>query len=159
MRRLRTIPVAWMLPTLVALTVLAACGGSDEASTNAAPSTTGTPSTTTPPTPTGTTTGAEATPSGGGCDEAAVRAAIASSDALDPSLSFDFTYLKCAQGYGWATISVENGDSAMVLFKGSGSDVELLNLGSSVCATDAGIPDDVAAQLAPDPRYPLGDCP
>jgi hypothetical protein len=159
MRRLRTIPVAWMLPTLVALTVLAACGDSDEPSTAAAPSTTGTPSTTAAPTPTGTKTGAETTPRGGSCDEAAVRAAIARSDALDPSLSFEFTYLKCAEGFGWATISVENGDSAMVLFKGSGSDVELLNLGSSVCATDAGIPDDVAAQLAPDPRYPLGDCP
>jgi hypothetical protein len=45
-----------------------------------------------------------------------------------------------------------------VLFKSSGSDAELLNLGSSVCATDAGIPADVAAQLAPDPRYLLGDC-
>ena len=159
MRRLRTIPVAWVLPALAALTVLAACGGSDEASTNAAPSTLGTPSTTAPPAPTRTTTGAETTPRSGSCDEAAVRAAIASSDAFDPSLSFDFTYLRCAEGFGWATISVEHGDSATVLFKGSGSDVELLTLGSSVCTTDAGIPEDVAAQLAPDPRYPLGDCP
>jgi hypothetical protein len=141
---------------LAALAVLAACGGSDSASTNAAPSTTGNPSTTAPPTPTTTTTGAETTPLGGSCDETAVRDAIANSDALDPSLRFEFTYLRCAEGFGWATISVEHGDSATVLFKGSGSDVELLNLGSSVCTTDAGIPADVAAQLAPDPRYPLG---
>jgi hypothetical protein len=159
MRKLRTIPVAWVLPVLVALTVLAACGGSDEASTNALPSTPETPSTTAPPTPTKTTTGAETTPGGGSCDEAAVREAIVNSDAVDPSLSFEFTYLRCAEGFGWATISVEHGDAATVLFKGSGSDVELLNLGSSVCTTDAGIPADVAAQLAPDPRYPRGDCP
>jgi hypothetical protein len=46
-----------------------------------------------------------------------------------------------------------------VLFKSSGSDAELLNLGSSVCTIDAGIAADLAAQLAPDPRNPLGDCP
>jgi hypothetical protein len=106
-----------------------------------------------------TRTGAETTPGGGSCDEAAVREAIVNSDAVDPSLSFEFTYLRCAEGFGWATISVEHGDAATVLFKGYGSDVEPLNLGSSVCTTDAGIPADVAAQLAPDPRYPRGDCP
>jgi hypothetical protein len=138
--------------------VLPACAGSDEAATNAAASTTESTSTTRPPAPTNTTASAETTPSAGSCDEAAVREAIADSDAIDPSLRLEVTYLRCAGGFGWATISVEHGDSATVLFKGSGSDVQLLTLGSSVCTTDAGIPADVATQLAPDPRYPLGDC-
>jgi hypothetical protein len=38
------------------------------------------------------------------------------------------------------------------------TDVKLLNLGTWVCATESGIPADVAAQLAPDPRHSLGDC-
>lgn len=95
----------------------------------------------------------------GSCEEAAVRQAIANSDAIAPSLTFEFTHLKCAEGFGWAMISADIGETATVLFKVSGTDVELLNLGTSVCATDAGIPADVAAQLAPPGRPPLGDCP
>jgi hypothetical protein len=161
MRRLLTIPLAPALPALLAMTVLAAaCGdGGDDAAATEAPATTETTVTTEAPATTETTNNTDTTPPAGSCEEAAVRQAIANSDAIAPSLTFEFTHLKCAEGFGWAMISADIGETATVLFKVSGTDVELLNLGTSVCATDAGIPADVAAQLAPPGRPPLGDCP
>jgi hypothetical protein len=169
MRKLITNPVARALPALLAVTALVACAGDDTVSTTGTPSTSETTSTTEASATTGTgslteapaaseiTTSTVTTPPVGSCDEAAVREAIANADAADGS--FEFTYLKCAEGFGWAEILADFGDQATVLFAGSGTDVELLNLGTSVCATDSGIPADVAAQLAPDPRHPFGDCP
>jgi uncharacterized protein YndB with AHSA1/START domain len=37
--------------------------------------------------------------------------------------------------------------------------ISRLEIQGQIGTTDAGIPADVAAQLAPDPRYPRGDCP
>lgn len=171
MRKLITNPVARALPALLAVTALVACAGDDTVSTAGTPSTTETTSTTEASATTGTGSSTEApaateittstvtAPPVGSCDEAAVREAIANADAVASEVSFEFTYLKCAEGFGWAEILADFGDTATVLFAGSGTDVELLNLGTSVCATDSGIPADVAAQLAPDPRHPFGDCP
>jgi hypothetical protein len=170
MRKLIANPVARVLPALLAVTALVACAGDDTVSTTGTPSTpettstpaasatTGTGSSTQAPAATETTTSTVTPPPVGSCDEAAVREAIANADAVETEVSFEFTYLKCAEGFGWAEILADFGDSATVLFAGSGTDVELLNLGTWVCATDSGIPADVAAQLAPDPRHPFGDC-
>jgi hypothetical protein len=171
MRKRIAHPVVRALPALLVVTVLVACAGNDIVSTTKAPSTTETSSTpeasattemgssTEAPVDTGTTASTVTTPPVGSCDEAAVREAIANADAVAADVSFEFTYLKCAEGFGWAEIWGDFGEGATVLFAGSGTDVELLNLGTSVCTTDSGIPADVAAQLAPDPRHPFGDCP
>ena len=171
MRRLIANPVARALPAPLVVTAMVACASDDTVSTTGAPSTTettsttaasattGTGSSTEAPAATETTTSTVTTPPVGSCNEAAVREAIANSDAVAADVSFEFTYLKCAEGFGWAMISADIGETATVLFAGSGTDVELLNLGTSVCTTDSGIPADVAAQLAPDPRHPFGDCP
>jgi hypothetical protein len=172
MRKLIANPVARVLPALLAVTALVACAGDDTVSTTGTPSTpettettstpaasatTGTGSSTQAPAATETTTSTVTPPPVGSCDEAAVREAIANADAV--AVSYEFTYLKCAEGFGWAEILADFGDQATALFAGSGTDVELLNLGTSVCVPDSGIPADVAAQLAPDPRHPFGDCP
>jgi hypothetical protein len=98
-----------------------------------------------------------ATQAASGCDEAAVREAIANSQAATPD--FEFQYLKCAEGFGWALIGGPNLDTATVLLRVSGTEIEVLNLGTSVCTADAGIPADVAAQIAPPGKDPAGDCP
>jgi hypothetical protein len=73
-------------------------------------------------------------------------------------LTFELTYLECANGYGWAQIMGEYGDGATVLLAGSGADITLLNLGSSLCVTDS-IPASTATRLAPTGTNWQGDCP
>jgi len=97
-------------------------------------------------------------PSGGGCDAAVVHDAIASSDALGADLTFEITYLTCAEGYGWARILVDYGEGATVFLEGSGADIALLDLGSSVCPLDSGIPASVATELAPPGSHWQGEC-
>jgi hypothetical protein len=63
-------------------------------------------------------------------------------------MAFELTYLECAQGYGWARIQSDI-DGATVFFKGAGADIELLDLGTAVCPTHAGMPANVATELAP----------
>jgi hypothetical protein len=104
---------------------------------------------------------AGATQPASGCDEAAVREAIVNSQAV-ASPDFEFQYLECAEGFGWAVItlpSIPAGDAATVLLRGSGTEIEVLDLGTSICTADAGIPADVAPQIAPPGVDPAGDCP
>src|SRR5829696_6338852 len=97
-------------------------------------------------------------PSGDPCDAAVVHDAIASSDAVADDMTFEITYLECAEGYGWAQILADYGDGATVFFEGSGSDIALLDLGSSVCPTAAGMPAGIATQLAPPGSLWLEEC-
>ena len=97
-------------------------------------------------------------PSAGGCDAAALHDAIASSDAVEEDLTFEITYLKCAEGYGWAGILADYGDGATVFFEVSGVDIALLDLGSSVCPLDTGMPARIATQLAPPGSHWQGEC-
>jgi hypothetical protein len=97
-------------------------------------------------------------PSDGGCNAAALRDAIADSDAVGDDVTFELSYLKCGEGYGWARIVADFGDGATVLFKGSGADIALLDLGSSVCALDSGMPASTADRLAPPGSHWLGEC-
>ena len=46
-------------------------------------------------------------------------------------------------------IVADYGEGATVLFKGSGADIALLDLGSSVCALGSGMPASTADRLAP----------
>ena len=97
-------------------------------------------------------------PSGGGCDPAVVHDTIAGSDAVADGLVFEVPYLKCGEGYGWAIIRTPDDEAATVLLEGSGADISLLDLGSSVCALDSGIPASVAVRLAPPGSHWLAEC-
>jgi hypothetical protein len=94
-----------------------------------------------------------------GCQEDLVREAIDTSVALE--FEYEITYLKCAEGFGWALIdpTPENFDTATALLRVTATEVELLDLGTSLCPADHDIPTDVAAQIAPPGHNPAGDCP
>jgi hypothetical protein len=95
-----------------------------------------------------------------GCQEDLVREALDNSGAI-AEIEYEITYLKCAEGIGWAVVDpiLENFDTATALLRVSGTEVELLDLGTSICTADHGIPPDVAAQIAPPGTNPAGDCP
>jgi hypothetical protein len=180
MRKFPALLLAPVLPVLLAAAVLGACGGggdtaaheqgprSPDPSTSSARETTSTtaePEAVVPAqaadassNPVGPAPAPTPRPSGGGCDAAAVHEAIRNSDAVAPDSRFELTYLECADGYGWAQIMGEHGDGATVLFAGSGADITLLNLGSSLCATDS-LPASTATRLAPAGSNWQGDCP
>ena len=180
MRKLSGLLVAPALTVLMAVTILGACGGGrntaapgqgstssnrsshstgDITSTGAQPeavvpaepldASTDPVSPTSAPTP---------GPSGGGCDPAVVHDAIAGSEAVGADVTFKVTYLKCIDDYGWASIAADYGEGATVFFEGSGTDITLLDLGSSVCPMDSGMPESVATRLAPPGSHWRGEC-
>jgi hypothetical protein len=179
MRKLLLAPV---VPVLLAATVvMAGRGHGDTAAPRqgpsaSTPSITSTPQTTTststsaplpavapaapadpPTTPVSPPAAPDPEPPGGSCDPAAVRDAIDASGGVAPEVTFELTYLACADGFGWAEIMADFGDGATVLLQGSGSDITVLNLGSSVCPTDSGIPESIARRLTPPDE--IWDCP
>ena len=169
MRKFPTLLLAPVLPALLAATVLGACGGggddttaprhgprSSDHSTSSTRETTSTTATAVAQPEAVAPTAPAPQPSGGACDAAAVYDAIRNSDGVASDLTFEVTYLECADGYGWATIVADYGESATVLLEGSGTDITLLNLGSSVCAADS-MPASIATRLAPPGRQ--DDCP
>jgi hypothetical protein len=95
------------------------------------------------------------------CQEDLVREALDNSGAVDPDLEYEITYLKCAEGFGWAVIDPipENVEPAIALLRVSDTEIEVLDIGTSLCTADYGIPADVAAQIAPPGTDPAGDCP
>jgi hypothetical protein len=94
------------------------------------------------------------------CQEDLVREAIDNSG-IGPDFEYEITYLKCAEGFGWATVDPipENFDTGTAILRVTATEVELLDLGTSICLADHGIPPDVAAQIAPPGANPAGDCP
>jgi hypothetical protein len=188
MRQFSAHTLAPLLGVLLAVTMVAACGGdgdsaaprhgpaSSERSTRATEQevVTANPPTTVPVTeapaapadspgpvapasPPATSAPAPApAPSGGLCDTAAVHDAIAG--AVAPDLAFEVTYLECAEGYGWAQVLADFGDGATAFLQGSGSDITVLDLGSAVCPTAAGMPESIAVQLAPAGSAWRGEC-
>ena len=135
-RRVLTIPLTVTMAALLALTVIASGGGAVEQ-----------------------VAGGEDTPAAAAaCDEATLRDAISESSAVSPDLVYEVTYLKCAEGYGWAVITA-NGDGAIIFLTISDAGMTLLDLGSGICAPEAGIPADVAAKIAPPGEDPTGGCP
>jgi hypothetical protein len=95
------------------------------------------------------------------CQEDLVREALDNSGVVAPDLEYEITYLKCAEGFGWAVIDPipENVEPAVALLRVSDTEIEVLDLGTSLCTADYGIPADVAAQIAPPGVPPAGDCP
>lgn len=109
----------------------------------------------------GRSASAGATQAATGCEEAAVREGLDNSGAIAEDLDYEITYLKCAEGFGWAVVDPipENFDTGTALLRVSGTEIEVLTLGTSFCTADFGIPADVAAQIAPPGVNPAGDCP
>ena len=66
-------------------------------------------------------------------------------------------YLECLDGFGWALYSIGL-EAAHVLLSATGDGYEVLNLGTSVCPRDSGMPADVARAIAPSPGA-AEDCP
>lgn len=95
-----------------------------------------------------------------GCQENLVREAIANAGQAQ-NFDYEITYLNCAEGFGWAVVDPipDNFDTGTALLRVTGTEVELLDLGTSICTADQGIPADVAAQIAPPGTNPAGDCP
>lgn len=103
-------------------------------------------------------TSAAAPPAQGGCDEGLVRQALAGfTEAVG---EYEITYLTCAGGFGWATLdpTQENVDSATALVGVSESGVEVLDVTTAPCPAEHGIPDAVAAQIAPPGTDPNAAC-
>jgi hypothetical protein len=165
MRKSTALLLIPILAVLLAVAILVARGGDGDTasrqggSTSSEPSTNSTPTTRSTQRTTSTTAEPDVvaaaapaptpTPSGDACDTATVHDAIASSDAVGDHITFEITYLECAEGYGWAEILADFGDGATVFFEGSGDDITLLDLGTAVCPTAAGMPEAIATQLAP----------
>jgi len=180
MRKLSGLLAAPALTVLMAVTILGACGrggntvppgqGSRSAnrsshSTGDITSTSAIPEAVAPAEPLAASTDpvsptSAPTPrsSGGTCDPAVVHDAIAGSDAVGADATFKITYLKCIDDYGWARIAADYGEGATVFFEDSGTDITLLDLGSSVCPMDSGMPETVATRLAPPDSHWRGDC-
>ena len=68
-------------------------------------------------------------------------------------------YVRCRDGFGWATYGLPALDeSAIVLLSLTTNGVQVVDLGTSVCALDH-MPADVARAIAPGPSDPALDCP
>ena len=162
----------WKMFTAMAIAVLGMLSGcGDETSGSVRPESAPTSSPeSTPTTPESTPTTAESTPTTAGstpstapappvssdCDEQQVLTAIADSEAADPG--GDITYLRCLDGYGWATYYLASVDeSAIVLLSVAPNSYRVLNLGTSVCPLDH-IPADIAVAIAPDDPNVALDC-
>jgi hypothetical protein len=94
------------------------------------------------------------------CQEDLVREAIDNSGGIAPDLEYEITYLKCAEGFGWATLdpTQENFDTGTALLRVADSGVEVLDVTTAPCPADLGIPDDVAAEIAPPGSDPNAAC-
>lgn len=135
--------------------VLMACGtGPAEPTTRASGASSRSTSTTTAP------TGAAAHASTvvqAACDRGEALAAVLASDAAAGGGHID--YLECLDGFGWAIYSLPGDmEAAHVLLSITTDRYELLNVGTSLCPLDSGMPADVAIAIAPS-AVAANDCP
>jgi hypothetical protein len=155
----------WKMFTPMAIAVLgmlSGCGDETggsvrpESAPTSSPESTLTTAESRPTTAGSTPSAAPAPPVSSDCDEQKVLTAIAASEAADPG--GDITYLRCLDGYGWATYYLASVDeSAIVLLSVAPNSYRVLNLGTSVCPLDH-IPADIAVAIAPDDPYVVLDC-
>ena len=105
-----------------------------------------------------TTTAAEAaatvapanTPVEATCDRGEALTAVLASDAAGGGGHID--YLECLDGFGWALYSLGGVlERAHVLLSITADGYQVLNLGTSLCPLDSGMPADVAIAIAPSP--------
>ena len=91
------------------------------------------------------------------CDrDEALAAVLASGGAVGGGY---VDYLECLDGFGWARYRLDaDGDAAHVLLSIGAEGYRVLNLGTSVCAIESGMPAEVAGAIAPSPMA-ADDCP
>jgi hypothetical protein len=91
------------------------------------------------------------------CDRGEALTAVLASDAAAGGGHID--YLECLDGFGWALYSLgDDTETAHVLLSITTDGYEVLNLGTSLCPLDSGMPADVALAIAPSPAA-ANDCP
>ena len=88
------------------------------------------------------------------CDRGEALTAVLASDAAGGGGHID--YLECLDGFGWALYSL--GETAHVLLSITTDGYQVLDLGTSLCPLDSGMPADVALAIAPSPAA-ANDCP
>ena len=143
-----------VLATTVAAVVMACSDGAPEP---ALPASVTSPSSTTTSVTPATAAARSGTVGEEACDRDGARAAVLASDGADGGGSID--YLECLDGFGWALYRLGgDADAAHVLLSVGTDGYDVLNLGTSVCPADAGMPADVAAAIAPWPAA-AHDCP
>ena len=122
--------------------ILTACGSGAEEPT-ARPSASSSSSTTTTAVAAAAAAPASS-PEETACDRDEALAAIGASDAAEGSGHID--YLECLDGFGWALYGLDSlpGETAHVLLSITAEGYEVLNLGTSLCPLDSGMPADVA---------------
>jgi hypothetical protein len=136
--------------------ILMACGSGTEEPT-ARPSASSSRSTTTTAVP-AVAAAPASSPEETVCDRDEALAAIGASDAAEGSGHID--YLECLDGFGWALYSLDSlpGETAHVFLSITADGYEVLDLGTSLCPLDSGMPADVAMAIAPSPAAAT-DCP
>jgi hypothetical protein len=91
------------------------------------------------------------------CDRGEALTAVLASDAAGGGGHID--YLECLDGFGWALYSLgDDTETAHVLLSITTDGYEVLDLGTSLCPLDSGMPADVALAIAPSPAAAT-DCP
>ena len=91
------------------------------------------------------------------CDRGEALTAVLASDAAERGGHIE--YLECLDGFGWALYSLgADMEAAQVLLSITTDGYQVLNLGTSLCPLDSGMPADVATAIAPSPAA-ANDCP
>jgi hypothetical protein len=151
---MRGLRVSLLMATTLA-GVLMACGTGPTAPTTRA-SDPSSRSTSTTPAPASAAAPAS-TVAQAACDRGEALAAVLASAAAEGGGYID--YLECLDGFGWARYSLGGHmDAAHVLLSITTDGYEVLDLGTSLCPLDSGMPADVAIAIAPSPGA-ANDCP
>jgi hypothetical protein len=142
-----------MATTLAGVLMACSKGPAEPASRASATSSSSTTTTTAP--------AATATPAStlvkAACDRGEALTAVLASDSAEGGGHID--YLECLDGFGWALYSPgADMETAHVLLSITTDGYEVLNLGTSLCRLDSGMPADVATVIAPSPAA-ANDCP
>jgi hypothetical protein len=151
---MRGLRVSLLMATTLA-GVLMACGSGPAEPAARASGPSSRPTTTTPA-PAGTAAPAR-TPMNAACDRGEALTAVLASDATGGGGHID--YLECLDGFGWALYSLgDDMEMAHVLLSITTDGYQVLDLGTSLCPLDVGMPADVALAIAPSPAAAT-DCP
>ena len=158
MRGLRvTLVMATTAATLAGVLMACGTGPTEETQvpTSQAPATSSSSTTTT--TEPAATAAPASTPVEATCDRGEALAAVLASDAAEGGGHID--YLECLDGFGWALYSLgADMETAHVLLSITTDGYQVLNLGTSLCPLDSGMPADVATAIAPS-LAAANDCP
>lgn len=154
MRGLRvTLVMATTATTLAGVLMACGTGPAEETQVASQAPATSSSSTTTTTKPAATAAPASS-PLEATCDRGEALAAVLASDAAGGGGHID--YLECLDGFGWALYSL--GETAHVLLSITTDGYQVLDLGTSLCPLDSGMPAHVARAIAPSPAA-ANDCP